>query len=107
MWKVQFYESRRGEKLAKAFIELQPLSTRSKISHMLDLLEEYGPEVKMPYVRKISFNLSEIRIKGKIQVRIFFTIQNKTICVLHAFVKKTQRIPIRELRIAYKRLAEI
>lgn len=71
------------------------------------MLEQYGPEVKMPYVRKITHNLSEIRVKGKVQVRIFFTIRSYTIYVLHAFIKKTQKIPIHELRTAQKRLAEV
>jgi hypothetical protein len=48
-----------------------------------------------------------LRIRSSIPngiVRIFFTIKNEHIVLLHSIIKKTQKIPQQELDIARKRL---
>lgn len=107
MWDICFFASNRGEKYVKAFIELQPIPTQAKIIHLLSLLERYGFKVGAPYIKKVTKNLFELRVIGKQQVRIFFTIREKTIYLLHGFIKKTQKTPKKELSIALKRLALI
>ena len=54
-------------------------------------------------------NLFELRVKGKnIIVRFFYCYKkNKIIIVLHGFVKKSQKIPPKELALAIKRKKEI
>ena len=54
-------------------------------------------------------NLFELRIRGKDNiVRLFYCFQkNRIIIVLHGFVKKTQKIPRRELELAIQRKKEI
>lgn len=71
---------------------------------MLDLLEKYGPEISMPYVRKIRVNLFELRIRKQKAVRFLFTIKGKTIWILHGFKKKRMKIPNKEIEIALNRL---
>lgn len=62
----------------------------------------------MPLVRKISTNLWEIRVNLPHKIaRVFFTIENQTMILLHGFIKKTQKTPIKELEIAEKRLKNI
>jgi phage-related protein len=77
------------------------------IAEGFDLLQEYGPAVQMPYVRRISPQLSELRVRGREEVRLFFTIRKLTIYILHGFTKKTQKIPTKELKMAINRLEEI
>lgn len=52
--------------------------------------------------------LFELRIKGKNTIIRFFYCykKNKIIIVLNGFVKKTQKIPTKELEIAIKRKKE-
>lgn len=54
-------------------------------------------------------NLFELRIKGKNKnVRIFYCFKkNRMIILLHGFVKKSQKIPSRELKLAIARKEEV
>lgn len=53
--------------------------------------------------------LFELRARGKEGVaRAFYCyVKGQRVIVLHAFVKKTQKTPLRELKIAKKRLKEV
>ncbi len=54
-------------------------------------------------------NLFELRIKGKnIIIRLFYCYKkNKIIIILHGFIKKTQKTPVKELKTAIKRKKEV
>ena len=103
-WAVLTYETSSGEKPVREFILSQQPSTQSKITHLLDMLEKYGPTLGMPHVKKISSNLYELRIKGREEIRIFFTYKNRNIHLLHGFKKKTNKTPPKEIAAALKRL---
>ena len=53
--------------------------------------------------------LFELRLKGAEGIaRVFYcTLVDKRIVMLHSFVKKTQKTPVRELRTAQARMKEI
>lgn len=63
----------------------------------------------MPHTRAMSDGLFELRVKGKEGIaRVFYcTLAGKRIIILHGFVKKTQKTPQKELKIAQRRLKEI
>lgn len=103
-WNIVVFESERGEKPVEEFVKAQQLQTQSKITHLTDLLEEYGPMLGMPHVKKITHQLYELRIRGKEEIRIFFAFKDTNIYLLHGFKKKTQKIPQKEIEIASKRL---
>ena len=69
----------------------------------------YGPNLGMPFTRSLGKGLFEIRVRGKEGIgRAFFcTIVGNEIIILHAFVKKSQKIPKKELGIAHQRLKEV
>ena len=59
----------------------------------------------LPLVRKIEKNIWEIRTNLKnIILRIFFTVQQNNIVLLHGFIKKTQTTPKKEIDIAKSRM---
>ncbi len=62
----------------------------------------------MPLVRKLEPDLWEVRsdISSGI-ARVLFTIQGELIILLHGFVKKSIKIPPKDLSLARKRLAQI
>ncbi len=74
-----------------------------------DRMEIYGPDLGMPHTRSIGDGLFELRIKAAEGVaRVFYcTMVGKKIVVLHQFIKKTDKIPIKELEIARRRMKEI
>ena len=62
-----------------------------------------------PYTKSLGEGLFEIRAKGKEGVgRSFFcTLVGQEVVVLHSFIKKSQKIPKKEMKIARKRLKEV
>jgi phage-related protein len=85
------------------FIEGLEKSTQAKWSRQITLLQAYGSTLGMPYSRRINSSLSELRVRGKQEVRGFYTIHGDYIVMLHAFVKKSQKIPQKEIDTAEKR----
>jgi len=51
----------------------------------------------MPYSKKLSSQLFELRIRGSQEVRIFYTFHQDQAILFHCFIKKTQKTPKREL----------
>lgn len=68
-----------------------------------------GPNLGEPHTKAFGNGLFELRLKGAEGIaRVFFcTIVGRRIVMLHSFVKKTNKIPMRELEIAESRLKEI
>jgi len=63
--------------------------------------------LKPPYIKKLQDKLYELRISGKVAIRILYTISNNEYYLLHAFKKKNQKTPSKELKIALDRMREI
>lgn len=80
-------------------------STIAKILSSLEFLDEFGEKLRPPKSKKIAKNVYELRVLGNLSVRIFYTFYNKNIWILHAFVKKSQRMPPKELKIVINRLS--
>ena len=70
---------------------------------------EFGANLGMPHTKPIENGLFELRLKSKEGIaRVFFcTKVGKRIIMLHLFIKKTQKIPQKELTIANKRMLEV
>lgn len=78
--------------------------TVSKIISSLDVLDELGEKIRPPRSKKIVKNIYELRIMGDLSVRIFYTFYKENIWILHAFNKKSQKIPKKELETVINRL---
>lgn len=106
-WKVNFFQNARGDYPVKDFIKEQDQPTAAKISSYIELLKTDGPYLKPPYMKKLQDKLYELRISGKIAVRLLYTIKGGEYYLLHAFKKKTRKTPAREIKIALDRIREI
>ena len=106
-WKVYFFKTARGECSVKEFIEEQDEATHAKILQLVLLLENHGPFLKPPYVKKLQSKLYELRVSGKMAIRIFYTIYNNEYYLLHAFTKKSEKTPSRELKTAVDRMKKM
>ncbi|MBI4058614.1 type II toxin-antitoxin system RelE/ParE family toxin [Candidatus Microgenomates bacterium] len=106
-WKVLFFQTTRGEHPVKTFIGEQDPMIRSKIAHSILLLKNQGPFLKPPDIKKLQDKLYELRISGTTQIRIFYTIYHSEYYLLHAFKKKSQKTPNRELKVVLDRMKEI
>ncbi len=103
-YKVYFFQTSRGTFPVKEFMEEQNEEIYTKILRSIKLLREGGPFLKPPDAKKIDRNLYELRIRGQKAVRIFYTKTVAGYFLLHAFKKKTQKIPKKELKIAIDRM---
>lgn len=106
-WKVVYFESSRGERFVKEFIDKQSSVVKGKYIGMIDFLEEYGSFLSAKYTKKIRKDLYELRITGKEQIRVLYTVREKDIILLHAFKKKTQKTPQKEIKTALLRLDRV
>jgi phage-related protein len=69
---------------------------------------EHGPNLGLPHTDSFGGGLFELRLKGSGGIaRVFFcTMVEQEIVMLHSFIKKTQKTPEKELKIAKARMKE-
>jgi len=79
----------------------------AKIFGLLEILNELGVYLGPSKLKKVNKDIYELRVVGKISIRIFIYFSNSHIYILHAFVKKSQKIPKKELEIAINRLKSL
>jgi len=103
-WSIEYYSS----KLEKEILGL-PAGLLARYLHLTDLMLEFGSNLGMPHTKAIEGGLFELRIKGKEGIaRIFYcTRVGKRIVMLHVFVKKSQKLPQKELQMAVRRMKEV
>ena len=109
-WEIQFYETETGTTPVLDFIRSLPKSERVKVGHAIDDLEQLGTSLRMPHARPIvsQEDLFELRVTGEAnRYRVFyFHYTGKVFVLLHAFVKKTQKTPDKEIKTAMARLKD-
>jgi phage-related protein len=69
---------------------------------------EHGPNLGLPHTDALGGGLFELRLKGVEGIArvMFCLVMNRQIVVLHVFIKKTQKTPARDLKIARLRMKE-
>ena len=90
----------------QASIEAWPVEILADYAKLLELLLEHGPNLRMPHSRSMGEGLFELRPRGREGIgRAFYCfLMGKRISIVHAFIKKTEATPERELKIARKRV---
>ena len=81
----------------ESFINSLDKPSIEKVARTINLLEKFGNRLSMPHSKHIESNLSELRIRGKQEVRIFYCFGIKGAYLLHGIVKKSQKTPSREI----------
>ena len=70
---------------------------------VLDLLEQKGHNIRMPYSKKITKSIYELRIKSVQNIRIFYTFLQDQIFLLHIVIKQRQKLSKQDLNTAVNR----
>ena len=101
---VEYYHPRVREE-----IENWPVGILAGYARIVELLLEFGPDVRMPYSRAFGGGLFELRPHGRegIGRALYCYITGRRVVILHAFLKKTRATPRHDLRIAYQRMEEV
>lgn len=86
-----------------------PEALLARYLRLTDLMLEFGANLGMPHTRAMGGGLFELRIKGKEGIaRVFYcTMVGQRIVMLHGFIKKSQKTPPKELKLARSHLAEV
>ena len=111
-YRVEYYNARVREDIEDWPVDLLARCVAEGFCgavELLDLLEDHGPQLGPPHSKAMDGGLFELRSKGRSGTgRAFYCFcSGRVITVLHAFVKKTQKTPRRELLIARERLRNV
>lgn len=92
-----------------AEIEAWPVDVLADYARMAELLMEYGPNLRLPHSRALGGGLFELRPRGRSGIgrALYCFLVGRRVVVLHAFVKKSQQTPERELKLARNRMKEV
>ena len=92
-----------------AEIETWPVDVVADYVRLAELLSEFGPSLRLPHSRAFGDGLFELRPRGRAGIghTFYCFMVGKRVVVLHAFIKKTQMTPDRELKLVRKRLKEL
>ena len=103
-WNVAYHN-----KAVEAFVLGLPQGLLARYLRLTDIMLEFGADLGMPHTRAMGDGLFELRVKGKEGIaRVFYcTRAGKRIVMLHGFIKKSEKTPSQELRLARSRLAEV
>ena len=103
-YNIEYFHAR-----VKAEIESWPDGILADYARMVELLMEFGPNLRMPHSRAMGGGLFELRPRGREGIgRAFYCfVVSQRVVILHAFVKKTQDTREQELKIARKRMKGI
>jgi len=107
-WSIDYYKTESGKIPAYDFINSLPLSMRAKAFKELEMLEELGTSITMPYSRHIKDGVFELRIQFASDIsRVFyFFYAGNNIILTNGFIKKTQKTPPAEIEKAIKYKAD-
>ena len=100
-WVVEFLDE-----VVEAEFDDFPSEVRAKTIHISNLIIEFGlQKIGMPYIRHVQDKIWEIRaLQGR---SLYITDVGEKVIILRCFIKKSNRLPKKELKIARKRAKEI
>ena len=104
-WHIEYYESPTGRAPVEGLIDSLDAKSQARIARTLDLLEEFGVNLGMPYARHLEKQLWELRIRhSRNRYRIIYFLHISQIFILlHGFAKKTGPVPRTDMEIAENR----
>ena len=96
---VEFYETAKGKKPCLDFLNTLEVTLRAKAFRDLNLLQEKGTELRLPYSRHLDDGIFELRtIQGNNIIRsLYFFFVGSKIIVTHGFRKKNDKTPPGEI----------
>ena len=105
MFQLELYETENGERPVSDFLDSLDNKMAAKLIGLMDVLEEKGTELRLPYSKSMGEGIFELRCKqgSNITRVLYFFYEGKIIIVTNGFVKKTQKTPSKEIKLAKER----
>ena len=103
---VIFFRTDSGTEPVRRWLKSLPELYKKKIGEDIKTVQFCWP-LGMPLVEKLEPYLWEVRIKIPDGIaRVLFTVDDTMMILLHGFIKKTRKIPQKEINIARSRLKQ-
>ena len=104
-FKLIAYEKENGEVPVEEFLNSVNPRMRAKIYGMMEILQEKGNMLREPYSKHLEDGIFELRCKfgSDITRVLYFFYYEGEIVMTNGFVKKTQKTPKEEIKIAKDR----
>jgi phage-related protein len=104
-WTVVYYRDRHGREPVDAFIDAQPPDHQEALDRKIDRLNELGPMLPAPHSKQVREKIRRLKAdyRGLAYRVLYREAENGFIVLLHAFVKKSPRIPPAEADLAEAR----
>ena len=108
MFELELYASEDGKEPVAEFLDSLDQKMNAKLIGLMELLEEKGTELREPYSAPLEDGIFELRCKpgSNITRALYFFYVGKRIVVTNGFVKKTQKTPPEEIKLAKERRAD-
>lgn len=101
---VVFYKTDAGNEPVREWLKSLSRDDRRAIGEDIKTAQ-YGWPLGMPLIRKMEHGLWEVRSNTSTGIaRVFFTVKDDLMILLHGFVKKSQKTPLNELDTARRRV---
>ena len=71
----------------KIFLQTLEEQTFAKVLHVIDLLEEFGADLRMPHSKPLGKGLYELRVRGFQEVRLLYAFRTNSAVIVHALCK--------------------
>jgi phage-related protein len=100
---AMFFKTASGREPVREWLKNQTDDTKKAIGTDIGVVEWKWP-IGMPLVRKLDEDLWEVRTHLAVGIsRVFFTVYQNYMVLLHSLIKKTQKAPKEDLELAKKR----
>jgi len=93
VWNIEYYQSEAGRSPVAEFIDSLEAAAKARVARTLDLLEEFGIELGMPYAKYLEKQLWELRVRqARNRYRIiYFLASGQTFVLLHGSLRRRAR----------------
>lgn len=105
--RITFYETASGRWPVEDYLRTLERPERARVTEALQNVQRFGFEAQVQF-RQVRGKLWEIRIRTKEAHRVFYVmVSREEMVLLHAYHKKTQKAPSREIETAERRMKEV
>jgi phage-related protein len=108
-YEVYYYASEDGDSPIEAFLDKLPVKARAKCLAYISQLEEFGFALPANFISKVRGDLWELRPEwGGTEYRLlYFFFTRGRFVVVHAVTKKSQKLKLKDIELAEKRIREV
>lgn len=101
---VVFFLTESGDEPVREWLKSLDKEDRKTIGEDIKLVQFRWP-LGMPLVRKMEADLWEVRshLSGGRIARVLFTVRDGEMALLHSFIKKSRKTPVKDLELARRR----